>query len=100
MASNKPPVFSPVYAEQAEHDGGTRTVEFEVNGLNVSLEKGILSIDLPTFGFGSYVITEEAHERMRSAGLSAGDIEDAVEGMLESLNVKLIAIILSKHKRR
>ena len=103
MASNKPPVFSPVYAEQDVHhydSGSTRTFEFDINGLNVSLDSGILSIDMPTFGFGSYVIAEEAHERMRSAGLSAGDIEDAVEGMLESLNVKLLAAILSKRKHR
>jgi hypothetical protein len=101
MAANKPPVFPPVYAEHAEHrnDGSTRTFEFDINDLNARIDSGVLSLDLPTFGFGSYVIAEEAHERMRSAGLSAGDIEDAVDAMLETLNIKLLAKILSERKR-
>lgn len=77
----------------------TREVTIDLSGLYPRQIGDSLTLEIPALPFPEPVLRESTVETMLAAGLEQRDVDDAVEDMILSLEVKLLAQMFAKRMR-
>ena len=73
-------------------------MSFNVKDLAPTLHDGMLSLELPVLEFQGPIVTESFLEATKDGGLSGLEVEQAIEDMIQELQVKMIARFLAKRR--